>query len=118
MHPDVSRARRRAHDRHHKLGALILLRTGGTHVAPVIDAARTVVTQAGVADVEMVMVDGRIVKRDGRLVCDQQGSSPGTPRIAGHERRAWQGLRPATGTVDGAGLTAVSAAHFLLPGDG
>jgi 5-methylthioadenosine/S-adenosylhomocysteine deaminase len=57
-----------------KRADLILLRTSGIHIAPVLDPVRTVVTQAGVADVEMVMVDGHLVKQDGKLLLpDQQG---------------------------------------------
>jgi 5-methylthioadenosine/S-adenosylhomocysteine deaminase len=51
-----------------KRADLILVRPGGSHLAPVLDAVKTVVMQAGPGDVEMVMVDGRIVKRDGALV--------------------------------------------------
>ncbi len=65
-----------------KRADLILLRTGGTHVEPVIDPVRTAVMQAGVNDVEMVMVNGRVVKRDGRLACDQQGLESRLSRAA------------------------------------
>lgn len=51
-----------------KRADLILVRVDGSHLAPVLDPVKTVVMQAGQGDVEMVMVDGRIVKRDGKLV--------------------------------------------------
>lgn len=55
-----------------KRADLILLRTNGTNMAPVLDPVKAVVMQAGVADIEMVMVEGRVVKARGSLVnCDQ-----------------------------------------------
>lgn len=51
-----------------KRADLILIRTGDSHLAPVLDPVKTVVMQAGPGDVEMVMVDGRVLKRDGKLV--------------------------------------------------
>jgi cytosine/adenosine deaminase-related metal-dependent hydrolase len=57
-----------------KRADLILVRTGEHHLSPVLDPVKTIVLQAGAGDVEMVMVDGRIVKRDGELVAaDRQG---------------------------------------------
>ena len=50
-----------------KRADLILLRTNAVHMAPVLDPVKTVVMQAGVSDVEMVMVDGNVLKRDGQL---------------------------------------------------
>lgn len=55
-----------------KRADLMLLRTHSTNMAPVLDPVKAVVMQAGVADIEMVMVDGRVVKSQGRLVnCDE-----------------------------------------------
>ena len=51
-----------------KRADLILIRTDVTHLAPVLDPVKTVVLQANPGDVEMVMVDGRVLKRDGQLV--------------------------------------------------
>jgi len=57
-----------------KRADLILIRTGEHHLSPVLDPVKTVVLQAGAGDVELVMVDGRIIKRDGELVAaDRQG---------------------------------------------
>jgi cytosine/adenosine deaminase-related metal-dependent hydrolase len=51
-----------------KRADLILIRTEATHLTPVVDPVKTVVLQAGAGDVEMVMVAGGVVKRDGKLV--------------------------------------------------
>ncbi|OIJ26374.1 amidohydrolase family protein [Nocardioides luteus] len=51
-----------------KRADLILVRTAEHHLSPLLDPVKTVVVQAGAGDVELVMVDGRILKRDGRLV--------------------------------------------------
>ena len=51
-----------------KRADLILVRTAEHHLSPLLDPVKTVVVQAGAGDVELVMVDGRIVKRDGELV--------------------------------------------------
>jgi len=51
-----------------KRADLILVRTAEHHLSPLIDPVKTVVVQAGAGDVELVMVDGRVVKRDGELV--------------------------------------------------
>lgn len=59
-----------------KRADLILVRTDVPHLEPVLDAARTVVMQAGPGDVEMVMVDGRIVKQDGKLLAPGLGELP------------------------------------------
>ncbi|MEU5194209.1 amidohydrolase family protein [Streptomyces scabiei] len=51
-----------------KCADLILVRAAATHLSPVLDPVKTVALQAGAGDVELVMVNGRIVKRDGQLV--------------------------------------------------
>lgn len=51
-----------------KRADLILVRTTEHHLSPLLDPIKTVVVQAGAGDVELVMVDGRILKRDGILV--------------------------------------------------
>lgn len=57
-----------------KRADLILVRTAEHHLSPLLDPVKTVVVQAGAGDVELVMVDGRVVKRDGELVgADRQG---------------------------------------------
>ncbi|WP_328529956.1 amidohydrolase family protein [Nocardioides sp. NBC_00368] len=51
-----------------KRADLIMVRTAENHLSPLLDPVKTVVVQAGAGDVELVMVDGRILKRDGKLV--------------------------------------------------
>lgn len=51
-----------------KRADLIMLRSTGAHLVPIVDPVKTVVMQAGVADIDLVMVEGRVVKRDGQLV--------------------------------------------------
>jgi cytosine/adenosine deaminase-related metal-dependent hydrolase len=47
---------------------IVILDTRRINLAPVNDAAATIVLQASPADVETVLVAGRVVKRDGQLV--------------------------------------------------
>jgi 5-methylthioadenosine/S-adenosylhomocysteine deaminase len=51
-----------------KRADLILLRTRDINMAPLTDPVRMVVQSAQPSNVELVMVDGRILKRNGRLV--------------------------------------------------
>ena len=51
-----------------KQADLVMVRTDAIHMTPSIDAVGAVVRSANVSDVDTVMVAGRIVKRDGRLV--------------------------------------------------
>lgn len=56
-----------------KRADLVLIRTTGTHIAPVLDPITTVVMQASVADIDLVMVDGNVVKSGGSLLnCNQR----------------------------------------------
>jgi 5-methylthioadenosine/S-adenosylhomocysteine deaminase len=50
-----------------KRADLILVRTGDINMAPMADPARMIVQAAQPANVDTVMVDGRILKRHGRL---------------------------------------------------
>jgi cytosine/adenosine deaminase-related metal-dependent hydrolase len=50
-----------------KRADLILVRTDRLSMAPVVDPAVAVVHSAGPADVDTVVVDGRILKREGRF---------------------------------------------------
>jgi cytosine/adenosine deaminase-related metal-dependent hydrolase len=51
-----------------KAADIVLIRTDGISLAPATDAVGAVVLNATAADVDTVIVDGKIVKRDGRLV--------------------------------------------------
>jgi cytosine/adenosine deaminase-related metal-dependent hydrolase len=58
-----------------KQADVVVLRADRPGVAPVYDAVGTVVSAMGPGDVETVLVAGRVVKRDGRLL------HPGLPRL-------------------------------------
>jgi cytosine/adenosine deaminase-related metal-dependent hydrolase len=51
-----------------KQADLIIIRTDSINMCPTIDAVAATVFNAGANDVEMTMVAGRIVKRDGKLI--------------------------------------------------
>jgi cytosine/adenosine deaminase-related metal-dependent hydrolase len=51
-----------------KRADILLLRTTDLNIAPVVDVESSVVRSATPANVDTVLVDGRILKRDGRLV--------------------------------------------------
>jgi len=51
-----------------KRADLIMLRAAGAHLAPIVDPVATVVMQASVADIDLVMLDGRVIKSGGQLV--------------------------------------------------
>jgi 5-methylthioadenosine/S-adenosylhomocysteine deaminase len=73
-----------------KKADLIILKVNGISTAPVLDPIKTVVMQASVADVDTVMVQGRILKFKGKLlVGDQQG-------IASHLQSAAERIVRAT----------------------
>ena len=50
-----------------KRADLVMIDTGGLHATPTTDIAHLTVHSARPADIDMVMVDGRILKRNGRL---------------------------------------------------
>ncbi|GII90506.1 amidohydrolase family protein [Sinosporangium siamense] len=50
-----------------KRADLALIRTDGLHMAPVVDPAVAVVHSAAPSDVDTVLVDGKVLKRHGRL---------------------------------------------------
>jgi cytosine/adenosine deaminase-related metal-dependent hydrolase len=51
-----------------KQADIVLIRTDAIHMTPAIDAVGAVVLNANSGDVDTVMVAGRVVKKDGRLV--------------------------------------------------
>ncbi len=68
-----------------------ILRTDAIHMTPAIDAAAAVVLNANAADVETVLVAGRCVKRDGKLVgVDWPALSR---RLEDSSRRIVEGMR-------------------------
>lgn len=55
-----------------KRADLILIRHNSINITPMLDPIKTVVMQASIADVEMVMVNGKVIKAEGKLLdCDQ-----------------------------------------------
>jgi cytosine/adenosine deaminase-related metal-dependent hydrolase len=50
-----------------KQADLILIRTDSINMCPTIDAVAATVFNANASDVEMTMVAGRVIKRDGKL---------------------------------------------------
>ncbi len=50
-----------------KRADIVLIRTDALNMAPLTDAVRMVVQSAQPSNVDTVIVDGRILKRDGRL---------------------------------------------------
>lgn len=65
----------------HRIGSLapgkqadiVLLRADDINLAPVIDPVRSIVCQAGTGNVDTVLVGGRVMKRQGRLVYRELG---------------------------------------------
>ncbi len=51
-----------------KLADIVLIRTDAIHMTPAIDSVGAVVLNANASDVDTVLVGGKIVKRQGRLV--------------------------------------------------
>jgi cytosine/adenosine deaminase-related metal-dependent hydrolase len=56
-----------------KKADLVIIETKSPNVAPVIDPVATVVCAADVSTVDTVIVDGRILKRDGKLLASLDG---------------------------------------------
>jgi len=51
-----------------KQADIVLLRAGDLNLVPVVDPVRSIVLHAGIANVDTVLVAGRIVKRGGKLL--------------------------------------------------
>ncbi|MBB4916336.1 cytosine/adenosine deaminase-related metal-dependent hydrolase [Streptosporangium saharense] len=72
-----------------KQADLVMLRAGDLGLAPVHDPVGAVVTAAGPANVDTVLVAGRVVKRDGRLpYADTRGALDLVSRSAARIARA------------------------------
>lgn len=56
-----------------KKADLVVIETKSPNVAPVIDPVATVVCAADISNVDTVIVDGRILKRDGKLLASLDG---------------------------------------------
>jgi cytosine/adenosine deaminase-related metal-dependent hydrolase len=57
-----------------KRADVVLVDARGINVAPVIDPVAAVVLCADVSNIEMVIVDGEVRKRDGKLLADVDGA--------------------------------------------
>lgn len=76
-----------------KQADIILIRTNDLNTAPLANIETTVVMAATAANVDTVMVDGRILKRGGRLVdCD-------VAEVVGQARRSAMRIRTAAGGI-------------------
>ncbi|HXG40791.1 MAG TPA: amidohydrolase family protein [Candidatus Limnocylindrales bacterium] len=86
-----------------KKADLVILDGSAVNVAPIIDPVGAVVCAADVSNVETVIVDGRIVKRDGKLVADLAG-----PRRLVEESRDYlvSQVQPQPGWLAAARVTA------------
>jgi cytosine/adenosine deaminase-related metal-dependent hydrolase len=56
-----------------KKADVVIIDGGAVNVAPIIDPVAAVVLAADISNVETVIVDGKILKRDGKLVADLAG---------------------------------------------
>jgi 5-methylthioadenosine/S-adenosylhomocysteine deaminase len=72
-----------------KQADLVLLRTDDLNMMPVIDPVHAIVFQAGISNVDTVLVAGRVVKAGGRLVARDLGQLKA--RLAAASRRVTQG---------------------------
>ena len=79
-----------------KAADLILLRTGGVHMAPLNDPVAAVVLHAGPADVDTVLVGGEVVKESGR-----PGERPGVGARSGWSRPRATGSSPPSSRAAG-----------------
>jgi cytosine/adenosine deaminase-related metal-dependent hydrolase len=91
-----------------KRADLIMIRAHDVNVAPVVDLEATIVRSATPANVDTVLVDGRILKRAGELVgCDVEEIVRRAEESAIAVRtRAGGRLRPRSATGDGSAVTA------------
>ena len=76
-----------------KRADIILVRTDDLNIGPVGNAETAIVQSGSAANVETVMVDGRIVKRGGRLVAYD------TPAIMRRARQSAERIRAAAGAA-------------------
>lgn len=77
-----------------KQADIILLRTGDLTMYPVTDPVASVVMQGGVANVDTVLVAGRIVKRGGKLLYDALADKKAALRKSGSRILTEFGLLP------------------------
>jgi cytosine/adenosine deaminase-related metal-dependent hydrolase len=76
-----------------KRADLIMIDASGLNVAPVVDLESTIVRSATPANVDTVMIDGRILKRHGELLAFDVGRVVRQAEESSHEVRARAGGR-------------------------
>lgn len=76
-----------------KLADIILIRTDDVNIAPLANIEATVVMSATPANIDTVMVDGRILKRGGKLV------GADVPAIVGNAGKSAMRIRTAAGGI-------------------
>ena len=67
---------------------LIMVDLTRAHMVPVLRAVSTFVHQAQARDVEAVMVDGKWLMKDGKVLCHGRGGRPGRGAAGGQHRLA------------------------------
>jgi cytosine/adenosine deaminase-related metal-dependent hydrolase len=89
-----------------KRADLILVRTDTLSMCPTIDAVAAIVLNAAAADVDMVMVDGRMIKRHGALV------DVAWPDLAARLQASSARITTAAAAVDPGPIEAMAASVF------
>ena len=77
-----------------KQADILLLRADDLNMFPVVDPVASVVMQAGVANVDTVLVAGRVVKRDGKLLYAQLADKKAALQKSGERILTDFGLLP------------------------
>ena len=80
-----------------KRADLVLLSTRRLHMTPLNDPVAAIVLQAGPADVDTVLVDGRVVKESGRLSGDRAAAAMGL--VESSRERITSALEPRGGLL-------------------
>jgi 5-methylthioadenosine/S-adenosylhomocysteine deaminase len=93
-----------------KRADLVMLRTDDINVAPFTDAPNLVALAAGPQNVDTVVVDGRILKRRGRLVAIDERE------VVAAAREALRGVLARAGTAAPAAARTASAHSALMAG--
>lgn len=90
-----------------KQGDVVLTRTDGVHMVPAVDPVAALVLYANAADVDTVLVGGRVVKRGGRLV------DVDWPRLAERLIRSSERVRAGYATAPIAEIESLAASLML-----
>lgn len=82
-----------------KRADIIMIRTDDLNVGPVVDVESTIVRSATPANVDTVVVDGRVLKREGELVALDPRHVVAQAQLASHDVRTRAGGRLAPSTA-------------------